>query len=761
MSLSNFPKQFDNNQNLYLVHDYLRLKLAEDYSPGDTTIYVSGDKAIMSVFPNSSQGGGIITLVDQCNDIMNRAVSFSYTARTPNDLLDTTSPWFFEGVKILPNFNDVKKFKGATNVCQNVMAEHHNSLKDALINIQRFAGIQGKIGTVPYRGTMEERINYLRKLILGPRAWFSVNKNVGLSNTTFNFKDLSFSLGTDTTDIVNKYTWCFNLLKDSGGNYYCADQDSLLEYEKTSSESRDVEHTYITPGYYAVSLTVENEFGSDVVIFENLINIRETVPREANINIPLSINQFNYKGSTRASVGSVIQLEVSDNGQVGADEIVSYTWNIPDDLNHFNNNLTKANFSVGGKYNIGLRVDTKFGNYRITSLNNALDIVEKTNLWFWTINDQKNSIRSHEFGIISETFKTLSNYSIEKIDDSFIRNVCDSSEYFYGENCRVLREFNKNNGFCKINNISSGDSGSGLIYWASGRSASANVNSEKIFFRNFNGFTQTYSTIAIQPSLQTYIQRPWNWIDFASENNLYISFGLNTIGSNLTSDTHLKIRLDNYASNEFILSQYINGADDLKVNTVCQGWAGGNEFIPDLLPTTCEDSGATLKDYFSVNRSIWKDGSGYILRNQGQGKYFRFRSFYKTSGIISNEFTGIKKINDLSGPTKSEGQLVSMSEGIFLFNNSGSISVFNTSSSTWSTGGPGTNSSEFRSLQDVSKDYFDNNGQTLLASSDQDHTSYLSYDYSENSFIKFNDIDLTFKYIGSRPTGTQWQLRFY
>lgn len=229
----------------------------------------------------------------------------------------------------------------------------------------------------------------------------------------------------------------------------------------------------------------------------------------------------------------------------------------------------------------------------------------------------------------------------------------------------------------------------------------------------------------------------------------------------MANEDHFKLDLSNYAGNDFILSQYLNGAEDLKQNSICEGWTGGNDIIPDLIPTTCDDPGLTYKDTYSVYRSVWKDNSGYILKNQGQGKYFRLRSFYKTSGSTSNEFNSIKKINDLSGPTKSEGQLVSMSQGIFLFNNSGSISVFNTDTSTWATGGPGVNSSEFRSLQDVSKDYFDNNGQSLLASSDKDHTAYLSYDYSENSFIKFNDIDLTFKYIGSRPSGVQWQLKFY
>ena len=40
MNLSNYPYDFDNNQNLYVVHDYLRLKLAEDYNPGDVRITV-------------------------------------------------------------------------------------------------------------------------------------------------------------------------------------------------------------------------------------------------------------------------------------------------------------------------------------------------------------------------------------------------------------------------------------------------------------------------------------------------------------------------------------------------------------------------------------------------------------------------------------------------------------------------------------------------------------------------------------------------
>jgi hypothetical protein len=762
MSLSNYPENFDTNQNLYLVHDYLRLKLAEDYTPGDYRIYVTGNKSVMSSFPNAIQGGGVITLIDQCDEVQNRAISFRYTARTTNDLLDTVNPWYFEGIEILENFNDVKKYKNATSVCQNVIAEHHNSLKDALINIQNFAGIKDKVGTVPYQGTMEERINYLRKIVLGPRAWFSSNKNISSSPGKIVFNDLSFSLGTDGLSKKSKYTWYFDLNKISSGYSPNPDTQSkaILVYEKISTEEKDVIYTYDTPGNYTVGLLVENEFGSDFVVFENMINIRGKAPTEATISIQNSTNQITYNGSIRSTVGNVISVDVSSPGIIedNKDSISSYTWNIVDDLNHFNNSSTKCSFSVGGIYDIGLRVDTKFGNFRITIFEDKLDIVEKTNLWLWNINSNKDSIINYEFGLISETFKTHFNYLIPKIDNSFIKNKCTDSSYSYdnsiGKNCRELREFDRNNGFSKRNSTSSGDLGKSLLYWSSGRSDVSHPSTEKIYFREFFGFEQSYKTVSINGN--SHINRPWNWVDLVSDYNIYFCFGKSLFDTSGTNKTLVRLNLNSLSKNEYEISQYSNGAEELTINTICQGWKTN-----DLVAAEggCSDPQVNYVDYYTSQRSAWKDGSGYILRNEGAGDYIRFRPFYKTSGVTSNEVTSIKKISDLTGPVKSEGQFVTLSDGIFLFNNTGSISVHNTITGVWATGGPGTNSSEFRFLQDVNKQYFDNQGQSLLATSDNDQVAYLSYDYSEKSFIKFNNVDLTFKYIGSRPSGDQWQFR--
>ena len=107
MSLSKYPENFDTNKNLYEVHDYLRAHLAEDYIPGYTEIYVYGTTEAIERFPDQSRGGGIITLTDQCEEIKQRAISFYYTTKT----ITSSTTAYFSGLKILPGFEDVKKYK--------------------------------------------------------------------------------------------------------------------------------------------------------------------------------------------------------------------------------------------------------------------------------------------------------------------------------------------------------------------------------------------------------------------------------------------------------------------------------------------------------------------------------------------------------------------------------------------------------------------------------------------------------------------------
>ena len=437
MSLSNYPNKFDNNKNLYVVHDYLRLKLAEDYNPGDKAIFVYEDAAVMARFPGASEGGGIITLTDQCEKPEDRAISFTYSSKTNNS---------FTGVKIMPGFSDVKKYKDITHITQNVMAQHHNALKDSIIAIEKFAGLKGTKAQAPLTGTLEERINYLRDVVLAPKAWFSVDKRIGVllpvpsdvcsnkKGLTVKFTDLSFRLGTDGASKKLKHTWFFNAKKINGKFDYNVSNyssDEILTYETnidgSSSTNNEITHTYCESSIYNVALVVENDFGKDTVVFENLINVKESCPDEAEIRFAPKLNQFFFNNRLRSATNTSIDITITSDGQTNdqrlKDPIVGYTWSIPDDLNHFNTNYTQSIFSVGGVYDVILRVDTKLGNYRITTSENELDIVEKVNLWLWTINDESDQVTSHEFGLISETFKTLSSQNITKIDNSFIKNT--------------------------------------------------------------------------------------------------------------------------------------------------------------------------------------------------------------------------------------------------------------------------------------------------------------------------------------------------
>jgi hypothetical protein len=427
--------------------------------------------------------------------------------------------------------------------------------------------------------------------------------------------------------------------------------------------------------------------------------------------------------------------EAVDGTNTPIDPIKDYTWSFSDDLTHNNSSTARAVFSVGGVYDLNLRVDTAFGAYRITSYQDSFDVVEKMNLWLWTYNNS-SSVSSSEFGLISETFKT-------KIASAL--NLAVNESFLSGQPNEVQqkREFRRNNGFAQRGSTVSGLGGVGILYWASGRSAMASPTTENILMSEFNGFVGTYSN---KPSLP----RPWNWVGLASSEKLYFFLGgvTGTIAPNTspTNQTRDMMRLNNlaFSSNLITPSNYKNGADELTNNEVSYDLSGN----PD-------------QGHMSVYRSTWHTDTGFFLRNEGVGSFFRIKSFYKTSGNSAEPFQDIRKLPDMIGAAKTEGQLVSLSQGVYFFSNSGAVSAYNPTSGIWGTGGPGANSASFRLLQDTSVVGFDDASQTMLAASDGDRVAYLSFDYSPKAFIKFNEADTTFSGVTSRPAGDQWQMAIF
>lgn len=749
---SNYPENLDTDDNLFHVHDSMRMKLVEDYEPGDTSIQVEGDFLVFNRFPPT----GLITLTEQCSEIKERAISFYY-----NNFNPTTG--VISGLELLEGFKDVRKPKNITNVVMQVMDKHHNNIKNSLIAIENFIGVKGTIDNEPMGETLEGRTNFLRKIVLQPKAWFTADKRTGNVPLEVEFKDLSFRLGTDGTSPDVTLTWDFG--DQSTSIVSVISETSVVPNDSIDVYVRDIDggtikKVFQNPGLYTVKLTVENNFGSDTVIFEDFINARIKAPKpaiirfventstqDADAGVPPN-GPFETFPKIRSPINNLIQIEIEtgenpsipgysyagellNEDEEPVDPVSSWTWFLGDDLEHPNSRNTKASYSIGGVYDLKLRVDTSFGAYRITTYENSIDIIEITNLWLWNF-QSGTTVRSYEYGLISETFKTTTAPTL---------TLSRNNEFLNGlpEETRQKREFARNVGFAQKSNVGSGYGGTSLMYYATGRASSDPVTTEKINVVEFDGFSGTYVT-------RSPIVRQWNWANLNATESSYFIFGTTSNYLPNTSPTNVirqSLSLETLTVTNTTLTNdnYLNGAAEL-TQDVC----------------TYDGDGDSVYGNFSVYRTAWKDNTGYILRNAGVGPFFRIRSFYRTEGTAGTPFINIRKLQDIQGPTKLEGQLINMSEAVFFLNNSGSVSRFSSDDNIWKTGGPGVNSLLYRKLQDSTVSDFDNQENTLMAVSDNDKRAYLSFDYSVNAFIKFNEIDLTFVTLGNRPDGTQFLL---
>lgn len=734
-----FPTSYDTDTTLYSVKDSAYLVLAKDYNPGDTTITVELDTQKTLLFPDS----GIITLTEQCSDPKYRGLSFYYTSRTNT---------VFSGLTLLNPELDHYKPSRVTTVVMNVMAQHHNNIKDAVINIENFVGKKGLMGdyTTVNTGNLEQRTNFLTTKAFEPKAWFSVDKQIGLSPFTVTFTNLSVRLGENLPSNVIEFFWDFGDNTCSTVNYYQATDVVPSNVTCVIVEDLDagtITKTYTTPGTYTVKLTAINNFGEDTVTLVDLINAKYQAPDEAVVEItPQQIQQVvNGTFKTPTNLGVAIGIPYGVNPLTGRtysgeeldgngdpiDPVIKWTWLLSDDTNHGNDQNTTALYTIGGLYDMVVRVDTESQAFRITTYNSYIDVIERQNLWLSTfLGSSTTTIQSSEFGIISETFKAKQNvfYSLD-ISTAFLSSETNSTQ--------LIREFKKNTTFCSRANVVSGLAGTAILHWATGRSTGV-IADEKIKSVEYNGFLETYNLF------QT-ITRPWNWVGLNFLNTVYFLFGnLSSAQAPFQSLTNLTLQKhdligNTVSSSSLSAGDFVGGASALESNSA--------DF---------DGSGNPIYGNFSAYRSAWRGRKGYIIKNNGVGTFFQIKSFFSSYENATQVVAGFTKLPDILGPTKTEGNLVDLASGLFFFNNTGAISSFDTSTNVWKTGGPGLGSNTFLALQDTNAANYDSASNTLLSTTDNDRKAYLSFDYTNDSFIKFNDLDLTFTKLPARPSGNQW-----
>lgn len=130
--MPNFPNSLDDNQSLYVAVNNLRTQLTAGINAVDLTIPV----VTTSGFPNN----GFITVLSNPDDIT-QAEAIRY------DGLTLTT---FSGVERGAAGTPALAHNSNDNVDLTVVADHHNELKDAIIEIEKFIGVQGSENFVPF-----------------------------------------------------------------------------------------------------------------------------------------------------------------------------------------------------------------------------------------------------------------------------------------------------------------------------------------------------------------------------------------------------------------------------------------------------------------------------------------------------------------------------------------------------------------------------------------------------------------------------------
>lgn len=130
--MPNFPLSLDDDASLYLAVNNLRTRLTSSIDASTLTIPV----ITTSGFPNN----GFLTILSDPNDIT-KAEAIRYEGYT----LTT-----FSGIERGAEGTPALAHNNGDNVDLTVVADHHNELKDAIIEIEKFLGVSGSENFVPF-----------------------------------------------------------------------------------------------------------------------------------------------------------------------------------------------------------------------------------------------------------------------------------------------------------------------------------------------------------------------------------------------------------------------------------------------------------------------------------------------------------------------------------------------------------------------------------------------------------------------------------
>lgn len=212
--LSVFPKAKDTPFNLHYVANKVSSTLRQTLPANGK--YIILDNA--NNFPDS----GIIKITGSSSDNLLSTNEVIFYGRKVGDQLHMLHRGYSN--------TSINTWPTGSIVTCPLMAEHHNVIKDAIIQMQKKIGPQDNPPTDSIHGI----INYLENKWLAPKPLFRAYPRAGISPLTVTFHNFSTGFG-------GRYLWDFG----DGG---------------TSSEQHPI-HTYQTEGKFTVRLTMVSAKG--------------------------------------------------------------------------------------------------------------------------------------------------------------------------------------------------------------------------------------------------------------------------------------------------------------------------------------------------------------------------------------------------------------------------------------------------------------------------------------------------------------------
>lgn len=314
--LSVFPEAIDTYDTLYYAKNNSETKLVQ-------SLVYGSDRLIVEDTSNFPDRGLIrINLIDKFAAVPEYIY---YDEKT-----DTT----FD--KLVRGFGGSRQQNWPINspVIGGVFAEHHNSIKDAIIKIQSTLGTESS----PASTALNAKLKQQETRFYSPQPVFRAYPRTGRLPLTVKFQNLS-------TSIANKYFWDFG---DGGTSY-----------------DRSPEHTYLVAGNFTVSCRIITSAGGQGFNTKsNYIKASNDIPLTFFYNTPLT----GYSTQTAAKLG----IEPTQFSYVDQSEgnIQERFWIFDDGLTE-----TQTNPYIHYAYHYYTKPGTYTPNLLLTSVDSAVNKV--------------------------------------------------------------------------------------------------------------------------------------------------------------------------------------------------------------------------------------------------------------------------------------------------------------------------------------------------------------------------------------------------